>query len=76
MAFPVGNQLVLPGMLWMWFLLPHESAGVLKYVSVDGWVGVRTKESRKAMEMKAEQGSGICTKDTGERGFLLSISFC
>jgi len=38
----VGNQLILLGMLWLKFLLFHESLEVQKDVSVNGRVGVRT----------------------------------
>ena len=62
----VGNQLILLGMLWLKFLLFHESSEVRKDVFINGRrVGVRTvqlKECMKATEMKAEQRSGICTK--------------
>ena len=40
----VGDQLIMLGMLWLNFLLFHESSAVFKKISVNGRVGVRTVE--------------------------------
>ena len=43
----VGGQLILLGMLWLNFVLFHESLEVRKDVSVDGRVGVRIVKGKR-----------------------------